>query len=71
MLFNVARELDREGHNRNRPAVEKLSNESKSALGVFLDFVGVQRAYLLKSATGPSDLPTAETATSDIPPRLL
>jgi hypothetical protein len=70
-LFNVARELDREAHNLNPPSAQTLSNESKSALGVFLDFVGIQRTYLLKDTNGPSDLPKAEAAAPDSAPKLL
>ncbi len=70
-LFNVARELDREGYSLKSPTPQNLSNESKSALGVFLDFVGVQRTYLLKNTNGESNTPKTETATSNSAPKLL
>jgi hypothetical protein len=70
-LFQVARELDREAHRLSPPSIQNLSNESKSALGVFLDFVGVQRTYLLKGTNGASDPPKTESATSNPAPKLL
>lgn len=70
-LFQVARELDREGHRMTPPSAQDLSNESKSILGVFLDFVGVQRNYLFKGANGASDPPKTEPAATNPAPKLL
>lgn len=52
MLFNVAKELDDRAHTVNPSTVQTLSNEAKSVLGVFCDFVQAKRATLFNGSTG-------------------
>ena len=48
-LFEAARELEATAYRKNLPEFDKLSGNSKSALGAILDFVNVDRLKFSKS----------------------
>ena len=50
-LFVVARELDDKAHSMNPSVTQKLSVSARSILGVYADFVRVQRTDLLNDVT--------------------
>lgn len=68
-LFNVARELEFAAYQRHCPAFDDLNSTSKSMVGAFLDYAGVNRekfasAWLTLTECA-ADLQSTESAVSD------
>jgi len=65
-LFGAARELDECAHEVDPAAIQKLSVETRSVLGVLCDFVGVKRGPVLNGSSEDEATAKAQSAGEDV-----